>query len=233
MNEGRTSEGTPLDSLAEEILGLLRGCPEAGEIVLGGYFALRRYVDYRSTHDLDAWWRTGRTSAAVACIEGAMREVAERHGLAYARREWGETLSFELSDDRRKVFSFQIAVRSVELEPPLRSEWDPLLVEGLADNVGSKMNALVQRGAPRDFLDVRELVTRGIVSVEQCWAWWVGKNPATDEHQARAHALRHLEALEQRRPLHQIEDLRERDAARSARAWIRHTLLEVPGDAGA
>ncbi len=57
--------------------------------------------------------------------------------------------------------------RSIELDPPLPSGWEPILVESLADNVGAKMNAVVERGAARDFLDVRELATRGIVTVEE------------------------------------------------------------------
>jgi hypothetical protein len=219
-----------LEGLAEDILSSLRGCPDAGEIVLGGYFALKQYVDYRTTHDLDAWWRTGRTERVTACIRRVMREVGERHGLKYAEREWGETASFELSDDRRKVFSFQIAVRSLELEPPRPSSWTPVLVESLADNVGNKMNALVQRGAARDFLDIREVVTRGIVSVEQCWDWWARKNPAVDVHQARVLALRHLEALESRRPIEAIADPEQRAAALEAREWIRRNLLHVPAD---
>jgi predicted nucleotidyltransferase component of viral defense system len=108
--------------------------------------------------------------------------------------------------------------------------WQPILVESLADNVGAKMNALVQRGAPRDFLDIRELVRRGIASVEQCWDWWSRKNPSIDVRQARAQALRHLEEMEQRRPIDAIGDPRDRSAARRAREWIRRVLLEVPTD---
>jgi len=213
------------ESLATEILTALEGFPESGQLVLGGYFALSRFVDYRTTHDLDAWWKTRRTEATMARLRSVMSDVARRHGLAFSEREWGETVSLELSEAGRKVFSFQVAVRSVELEPPEPSRWAPVLIESLADNVGSKMNAVVHRGAPRDFLDVREIVTRGVASVEQCWEWWSRKNPGTDVRLARAQALRHLEALARRRPLASIEDPEERDAARAARAWIRETLL--------
>ncbi len=99
---------------------------------------------------------------------------------------WGETVSFELSDGNRKIFSFQIALRTVELDPPRESAWPPVLIESLADNVGNKVNALVQRGAPRDFLDIRQLVTNGIVSVEKCWDWWSRKNPGVGVRQAKA-----------------------------------------------
>jgi hypothetical protein len=218
------------DTLAEEILTSVRKCPDAGEIVLGGYFALKQFADYRPTHDIDAWWRTGRTERALGCIRHAVRDAGERHGLEFADREWGETASFELSNGRRKVFSFQIALRSVELEPPRLSGWSPILIESLADNVGSKMNALVQRGAARDFLDIRELVTRDVVSVQQCWDWWARKNPGVDVCQAKAHGLRHLEALELRRPLDGIADAKERIVAERTREWIRRHLLQLPSD---
>ena len=219
-----------VEPLATEVLENLQGFPEAGEIVLGGYFALKRYVDYRTTHDLDAWWKTGRTERTMVCIRRVMNAVAQRHGLALSEREWGDTASFELSENKQKIFSFQIALRSVELEAAEPSAWKPVLIESLADTVGGKMNALVQRGAPRDFLDIRELVTRGVVSAEHCWEWWSRKNPAVEVMQARAQALRLLEELEQRRPLDTINDLSERAAASSAREWIRRILLQVPAN---
>lgn len=230
MSEQERGSSERVEPLTSEILDGLRRFPEAGEIVLGGYFALKQYLDYRTTRDLDAWWKTGKTERTMACIRQVMSEVAERHGLNLAEREWGETVSFELSEGERKIFSFQIALRSVQLEPPRKTPWEPILVESLADNVGSKMNALVQRGAPRDFSDILEVVTRGIASAEQCWDWWFRKNPGVDVRQARAQVLRHLEALEQRRSIEMIEGPEERAAAQRAREWIRQILLRVPAD---
>ncbi|MGH7572154.1 MAG: hypothetical protein ACREMK_09965 [Gemmatimonadota bacterium] len=218
-----------LDPLAEEILESLRGSSEAGDIVLGGYFALKHYLDYRLTHDIDAWWRTSRRASTMDRIREVMGKVAAKRGMMLREREWGDTASFELIEEGRKVFSFQIATRSVELDPPTTSAWDPILIESLADNVGAKMNAVVERGAARDFLDVKELVTRGLVTVEECWRWWSGKNAATEVLLAKANALRHLEALEQRRPLDEITDPEERDHARAARRWVRKSLLEIEG----
>ncbi|MCZ7638688.1 MAG: hypothetical protein M5U12_23095 [Verrucomicrobia bacterium] len=45
-----------IDPLAEAILTRLQPYPVARFIVLGGYFALKHYHDYRMTHDVDAWW---------------------------------------------------------------------------------------------------------------------------------------------------------------------------------
>lgn len=219
-----------IDPLASEILEELRGSPAAEEIVLGGYFALKHWLDYRATHDLDAWWGTGRSEAAMRAIREAIETVAGRHGLGTREREWGETVSFDLVDEGRRVFSVQIAVRSIEIEPSIESPWPPIRLESLADNLGAKMNALVQRGAARDFLDVREVVTGGLASVESCWELWSRKSPGRSVETARANALRHLHALEQRRPLESIDDPDARTAAREARAWIRATLLGVPPD---
>jgi hypothetical protein len=60
MNEHTT------DALAAEVLSGLQAFPESAELVLGGYFALRRYADYRATHDPHAWWKTGRTEPTMA-----------------------------------------------------------------------------------------------------------------------------------------------------------------------
>ena len=216
-----------LDPLAAAILEELRKSPAAREIILGGYFALRQHLDYRNTHDLDAWWRTGRSEEAMVAIRRAVGLVAGRRRLEFRERAWGETVSFELLREGKAIFSFQIALRTVELEPPQESRWPPILVESLRDNIGSKMNALVQRGAARDFLDVREAAMRGIVTVQDCWELWTRKNPGADPDAARANVLRHLEALEQRRPLEDIADPGERTAARDARRWIRQTLLQL------
>jgi hypothetical protein len=224
MHGDRPPKPSEIDPLAAEILEELSGRPESAEIVLGGYFAMRHYLDYRHTHDIDAWWKTGRKEDTLECIRHAMQTVADRHRLELQVREWGETVSFELRE-KKKVFSFQIAVRSRELEPARPSSWDPILIESLADNVGAKMNALVQRGAARDFIDIKELVSRGIVTVDQCWRWWQQKNPGGDIQQAKAHALRHLEALEQRRPLSEIARPEERAIAQQAREWLRRCLL--------
>jgi hypothetical protein len=53
-----------LDPFAVEILEQLRAYPEAKDVVLGGHFALKHYLDYRTTHDIDAWWAQESTPSA-------------------------------------------------------------------------------------------------------------------------------------------------------------------------
>jgi hypothetical protein len=128
---------------------------------------------------------------------------------------------------RRTVFSVQVAERTVELEPPITSPWSPIPMETLRDNLASKMNALVARGAPRDFRDVYEVVRAGLVTVPECWDLWQAKNPDVAVNRARAQVVKHLESIAERRPLAQLPEL-ERPAAEALRQWVRTVLTVEP-----
>jgi hypothetical protein len=214
-----------LDPLAEQVLESLAGRSEAAEIVLGGYFALQHYADYRLTHDIDAWWKSQPSAATEQSIMEVMRQLAVSRGYELRERRFGETISFELYRDGKKRFSFQIAVRSMELEPPVPSAWPPILIETLRDNIGAKMNALVERGAARDFLDVAHMVTAKLATRAECWGLWGSKNPASSIESAKRKVLFHLTAMEARRPLDSIKDTEERAKAQQTRAWFRREFL--------
>ncbi len=214
-----------LDPLAEKVLDALARHPQAQEIVLGGYFALQHYADYRITHDIDAWWRTTASPAAEQAIEQAVREVAAATGHEVRERRFGETISFEMHREGKKRFSFQIAVRSVELEPPVPSPWPPILLETLHDNIGAKMNALVQRGAARDFLDIAHLAAASRTTPRECWDLWSRKNPGESVERAKTKVAFHLGTLESNRPLDSIRDPAERTKAQQTREWFRREFL--------
>lgn len=209
-----------IDPLAELILSELARRPGGGQVVLGGYFALQRYIDYRTTHDIDAWWKSRADPLAEAEIRAAMQKVAADQGLSLNERRFGETISFELSRGSSKVFSFQIAIRSVELEPPQASDWPPILIETLNDTVASKMNALVNRGSPRDYTDIYQIVRSGHMKIDQCWSLWKRKNHDGSLESAKQKVLLHLAGLEQRRPLARITDENERQKATTIRGWF-------------
>lgn len=218
-----------LDPLARDVLAQLKGQPDAAHLVLGGGVALQHYCAFRSTRDLDAWWHEGPEPATEALLENVLARVGSRHGMDIKVRRWGETQSYELQSHNRTVFSFQIAMRSVQLEPPLTSAWAPVQIETFRDNVGAKMNALVARGAPRDFLDVHQLARRGLVTTDDLWTTWHRKNRGVSAVEACAAVLRHLELLEARRPLSSISDEEAYRNAEQLRRWVRDALCrETP-----
>ena len=62
------------------------------------------------------------------------------------------------------------------LDEVLPSHWKPVCIETLRDNGAFKMTALVQRGAPRDFLDIYHLCTRDVMSMADCWRAFTDKD---------------------------------------------------------
>jgi len=210
-----------LNPFAAEVLAALKDHPESCAITIGGGVALQHYVDYRQTVDLDAWWAGEARAEARRLIRDVVSAVAGRHGLAARTRSWGETESYEILRGNRKVFSFQISRRDVQLDPPLPSEWPPVTIETLRDNLGAKMNALVERGAPRDFVDVFEVCRRGLATPEDCWQSWLAKNPGQRLEEAKAKVLGRLSVIEARRPLSAIPDEGGRRAAQDLRDWMK------------
>ena len=47
---------TFISEYAQACLGVLSTSEMAKHISLGGAFGLAHYLEYRSTHDIDAWW---------------------------------------------------------------------------------------------------------------------------------------------------------------------------------
>jgi len=213
-----------LHALAKEILDELRDKPAAASIILGGGVALQHYCEYRETKDIDAWWESQPKSDGEELLSAVMQKVGERHGMKLRVRNWGDTQSYELQEGGRTVFSFQVAVRSVALEPARPSAWPPVQIETFLDNLGAKMNALVARGAPRDLLDAFTVVDRGLATVNELWAAWARKNPGGELPAAKANVLRRLEELEARRPLASISDSERRESASRVRIWTRTEL---------
>ncbi len=220
-----------VDILAVELLTGLEKFPAARHIVLGGYFALKHYCDYRATHDVGAWWSPDAGEAERRAAREALRSVlvgvADHRQLALNRRHFGDTESWEFKQADTKIFSFQIASRTIQLESYVPSPWPPLQIEGLSDNVASKMNALAQRGAPRDFLDVQQLGARGWATARDCWDLWQRKNTDLNLANAQAEVARHLQALELRRPLNSIADPTEQRRAAETRDWFRIHFLSA------
>jgi hypothetical protein len=161
----------------------------AGRLVsLGGAFGMSHYLEYRSTKDIDAWWMEGVTAAererVVAVLDASLRVFGD-----VQVRSWGDVTSVDVSRSGAVIFSFQIAIRSARLDESVESSWPGVRLDALSDLVASKMVALVERGAPRDLLDVYTVCERQVASVRECWALWERRQElarqSRDRHRAR------------------------------------------------
>jgi len=191
---------------------------------------LFHYLDYRPTHDVDAWWSESPTEAQKQAVVQALETSLSNFG-SVRIRTWGDVVSVELSQDGKTVFSFQIAARTLRLEEPILAGWIDVPLDSLADLVASKMNALVERGAPRDFLDIFTLCQAGLLSMEECWALWSKRQRLAgsdaDGSRARLAIETHLERIALLRPLEKIADLQMREQARQLRDWFLRLFLQV------
>lgn len=202
-------------------------------ISLGGAFGLLHYLDYRATYDVDAWWVSAATAQerqqVIEAVTNALAPLGE-----VRTRAWGDVVSIELVESKRKVFSFQIAERSAQLQPSAPLPWANSLLDSLDDLIASKMVALVERGAPRDFRDVFAVCHADLVTPQRCWELWRQRQTlaGSDADMARATlALQiHLERITLHRPLAQIEDLSERAEAERLRRWFDEEFVHAFSD---
>jgi hypothetical protein len=211
-----------LQALAERGLG--------EKVSLGGALGLLHYLDYRPTHDVDAWWDASATAEDQRQVIHLIEMTLAPFGQVNCRA-WGDVASVELSREGETIFSFQIAHRSAQLEPSTLAPWTNVLLDSFADLVASKMWALVERGAPRDFRDIHSLCKAGLTTPHQCWDLWRRRQQLagsdTDSARARLAVETHLARIAQHRPLVQIADPRRRAEAEEVRRWFLEELLNV------
>lgn len=219
---------THLSPLAERCLEALAERGLGHRISVGGAVGLLHFLDYRSTNDLDAWWQREATGGERREVEEVVTEALSPYGEVRIRR-WGDVVSIELLEGTKKVFSFQVAERSSQLEPSTELPWIRISADTWNDLVASKMVALIERGAPRDFRDIYAIVRAGLLIPEILWALWRRKQAGSemDASPTRAHALieSHLRRISRLRPLEQIADLEERGDAERVREFFRKDFL--------
>ncbi len=213
-----------------------RACLEAlsaagcgGLLSLGGAFALAYYHEYRSTADVDAWWTERAGADERTRVVKVIEQALSRYG-AVKTRQWGDVTSVELAVSGKVVFGVQIAQRSAQLEASLPAPWPSgLLIDGLDDLLASKMEALVSRGAPRDFRDVHAVCDAALADRSELWSLWQRRREiageAADRRNAALAVRTHLERIERVRPLEKIADLGQREAAGALRAWFKEHFL--------
>ena len=202
----------------------------ANRISLGGGLGLFQNLDYRPTHDVDAWWSESATEGQKQAVLHELETSLSGFGSVRVRA-WGDVVSVELSQEGKTVFSFQIADRTLRLEESILAGWIDVPLDSLADLAASKMNALVERGTPRDFLDIYTLCQAELLSIQECWALWRRRQTMagsdTDALRARLAIETHLERIALQRPLEQIVDLGQREQARELRDWFLNKFLQA------
>ena len=205
----------------------------SNRLSLGGAVGLMHYFEYRTTHDVDAWWIDSTSQLERREIVSLLNETLAPFG-EVRTRQWADVISIELWQKGKAVFSFQIAERSALLEAPHSSPWPGVLLDGLPDLVASKMTALVERGAPRDFVDIYQLCQEKIVTPERCWELWQARQQAAMGEADRGRALLalqlHLERIEAYRPLGRIDDPETRESADKLRRWFREEFMNAAKD---
>jgi len=103
-------------------------------------------------------------------------------------------------------------------------EWPSAITWSIDKLSASKMTALVQRGAPRDFSDLYELCWSGLLEVNDCWMLWKQKNPDIPPADAARKIISRLAMIEVTRPLDSIQPESAQTRARLVRAWYRDTF---------
>lgn len=79
------------------------------------------------------------------------------------------------------------------------------------------MTALVQRGAPRDVLDIFQVCIRDVMSMADCWRSFIDKNPGITVDEARRKIIARPAMIETTRPLETIHPGEARDQAARVR----------------
>ncbi len=224
---------THLPNYTETCLEALVTHHLGNKISVGGALGLLHYLDYRSTHDVDAWWEATTTTSereqVIAVITSTLQSFGDVN-----QRTWGDVVSIELSIERKVVFSFQIAQRSAQLNPSTFLPWVDVQLDSFPDLVASKMVALVERGTPRDFRDIYALCQADLTTPVQCWQWWQKRQNLagsdTDTHRARLAVETHLTRIALHRPLAEIKDKAQQTAAEQLRNWFTTEFLNASLD---
>lgn len=199
-------------------------------ISLGGAFGLAHYHEYRSTKDVDAWWIKEATENEQQQVLEDLKKTLENFGSVEVRR-FGDVVSLELSQQGQVSFSFQIANRSAQLQPSLLSPWAPVKLDSFDDLAASKMTALVERGIPRDFLDIYEICRQKICTIQRCWQLWQDREKKRGVENANVNlalkAIRlHLSRIERMRPLDLIKNSEDRKQAQELREWFKNEFCK-------
>lgn len=230
MRKAKVRPPRELSAPVKACLDALRDSGLGRYVSLGGAFALAFFHEFRSTKDVDAWWSADANEDARRQVVELLKATLQPFGQVEVRG-FGDVVSVDLQEQGKTVFSFQIANRSAQLRPTLLSPWKPVRLDAFEDLVASKMTALVQRGVPRDFIDIYELCDQGLTTVAECWKLWQAREERrgveqVDLERAKSAVRVHLSRIERIRPLSSIQDTEQRRKAEHLRAWFKNEFLK-------
>jgi hypothetical protein len=218
-----------IPAFARECLNALAQAGLGRYISLGGAFGLAHYYEYRVTHDVDAWWTAEATRDARVGVIAVLEQTLGSFGQTRTRT-WGDVVSVDLRQDGQTIFNFQIATRSALLRDEVIGMWQgDIRLDSFDDLIASKMTALVNRGAPRDFLDIYTLCQASQTDIVTCWRLWQERQRISGEdddlERAKLAVRANLARIEAARPLAEKPD--DADAERSAgvRTWFEREFL--------
>lgn len=233
VQPGPPKKPTHIPDYAEICLNALVDHNLGQKISLGGAFALLHYLDYRPTNDVDAWWDVAASPQEREQVIERIANALQTQGDVRQRR-WGSVVSIELLKGKRKIFSFQIAERSALLHDVQSAEWIGVQMDSFEDLIASKMVALVERGAPRDFRDIYAVCQAGFASVGGCWQLWRKRQELADSDPDLARGSlavqTHLKRIETQRPLANIPDKAQREQAEQTRIWFKREFIHAALD---
>ena len=104
-------------------------------------------------------------------------------------------------------------------------------LDGLSDLVANKMVALVERGAPQDFLDIYTLCYEGLTTASRCWQLWKVRQKSTGRTAttmwAKMAVLNHAAQLGQTCSSEKMADPIEPDVISHIQMWFQTDFLEA------
>jgi len=229
VTDARPHPPRNLPAFARECLNALAQAGLGRCVSLGGAFGLAHYYEYRATHDVDAWWTAEATRDARTRVVAVLEQTLAPFGQTRTRT-WGDVVSVDLRQDGRTVFNFQIATRSARLRDEVTGVWPgEIRLDSFDDLLASKMTALINRGAPRDFLDIYTLCRAGQTDIATCWRLWQERQKAAGEdddlQRARLAVRAHLARIEAVRPLAEQPNGPNRERSAAVRTWFEQEFL--------
>jgi len=104
-------------------------------------------------------------------------------------------------------------------------------LDGFSNLVANKMVALVERGAPQDFLDIYTLCYEGLTTASRCWQLWKVRQESTGHTVktmwAKMAVLNHVAQLAQTYPSEKMVDPIEPSAISHIQLWFQTDFLEA------